>query len=204
MSKPRPLHQRTLRLLPVALALLAGAALPAPAGAQGTPEQREACTSDALKLCMSAIPDVGKTTACMKAHYAELTPRCQASFASTRPQPPAKETIAKAPAPKSERPVAGKAPRVRSAELTERHPRLARPPAARPRRAAEAFEPAEPPPPVRREAPVEGQVVIALPAREAALPGPSRPGDNLVFLCRQGLIDSFTCGSTIPALGLGE
>lgn len=46
--------------------------------AQGTPEQREACTPDALKVCADTIPDVGRTTACMRAHRSELSSRCQA------------------------------------------------------------------------------------------------------------------------------
>ncbi|MCX8253503.1 exported protein of unknown function [Beijerinckiaceae bacterium RH AL1] len=55
-------------------------ALAGPASAQGTDEQREACTPDALKLCSDTIPDVAKTTACMKAHEAALSPRCRAVF----------------------------------------------------------------------------------------------------------------------------
>ena len=49
-----------------------------PALAQGTAEQQEACTPDAVKFCSDTIPDIPKTTLCMKAHAAELTPRCRA------------------------------------------------------------------------------------------------------------------------------
>ena len=64
-------------------ALLGAVALAAPskpARAQGTPEQQQACAPDAVRLCASTIPDVAKTTACMKAHVAELSPRCRVVF----------------------------------------------------------------------------------------------------------------------------
>lgn len=72
--------------------------------AQGTAAQREACTPDALKLCPGTIPDVAKTTACMKAHMGELSPGCRAAFAAAPPAPPA-------PAPTTAAPAAGTVPR---------------------------------------------------------------------------------------------
>jgi hypothetical protein len=45
-----------------------------------TAEQRAACTPDAMRLCASAIPDVGRVTACMQAHRASLSARCQAAM----------------------------------------------------------------------------------------------------------------------------
>jgi hypothetical protein len=50
------------------------------AAAQGTPEQRAACTPDALRLCSSEIPDVGRVFACMKAKRGSLSPGCRAVF----------------------------------------------------------------------------------------------------------------------------
>ena len=38
----------------------------APAAAQGTPEQQQACTPDVMRLCNAFIPDVAKITACMR------------------------------------------------------------------------------------------------------------------------------------------
>lgn len=77
-----------VRALPFAAALtfaVSGAAL-----AQGTPEQRQACAADAVELCSDTIPDVAKTTACMKAHFAKLSPRCKIAFNSaTEGGPPA-------------------------------------------------------------------------------------------------------------------
>jgi hypothetical protein len=47
------------------------------AAAQGTPEQRQACTPDAIRLCSDFIPDVPKITKCMKAKYKELSEPCR-------------------------------------------------------------------------------------------------------------------------------
>ena len=47
------------------------------AGAQGTPEERQACTPDAMRLCSDFIPDVPKITKCMKAKYKQLSEACR-------------------------------------------------------------------------------------------------------------------------------
>jgi hypothetical protein len=47
-----------------------------------TPEQEQACSGDAMRLCSSEIPDVERITACMAQHKAELSPPCQAQFTS--------------------------------------------------------------------------------------------------------------------------
>lgn len=47
------------------------------AGAQGTPQEEQACTPDAMRLCSDAIPDVPKVTACMKAKYSQLSEPCR-------------------------------------------------------------------------------------------------------------------------------
>ena len=58
-----------------------------PAASQAyTPEQEQACTGDAFRLCSSEIPDVNRVTACMVAKKAQLSPGCRAHF---RPDPPA-------------------------------------------------------------------------------------------------------------------
>lgn len=58
-----------------------------PAASQAyTPEQEQACTGDAFRLCSSDIPDVNRVTACMVAKKAQLSPGCRAHF---RPDPPA-------------------------------------------------------------------------------------------------------------------
>ena len=88
----------------IGLVLLGVAALStAPAFAQGTTEQREACTPDAIRLCADTVPDVGRTTACMKSHFSELSPRCQTAFAGPpAAKTPATKTVAAKPlAPKA-------------------------------------------------------------------------------------------------------
>jgi hypothetical protein len=50
-----------------------------PGFAQGTPEQRAACTGDAFKYCSAHIPSVSAVTACMKANYSKLSAACKAS-----------------------------------------------------------------------------------------------------------------------------
>jgi hypothetical protein len=59
-----------------------------------TPEQQQACTSDAFRLCSSDIPDVDRVTACMIRNKSQLSPGCRVFF---RPGPEPEE-IADAPA----------------------------------------------------------------------------------------------------------
>jgi hypothetical protein len=64
-----------------------------PAAAQTyTPEQEQACTGDAFRLCSSEIPDVGRVTACMVAKKSQLSPPCRAQF---RPDPEPREAAAR-------------------------------------------------------------------------------------------------------------
>jgi len=42
--------------------------------------QEQACRGDAFHFCASEIPNKEKITACMKQHYAELSPPCRAMF----------------------------------------------------------------------------------------------------------------------------
>lgn len=45
-----------------------------------TPEQQQACTNDAFRLCGSDIPDVDRITACMVRNKPQLSPECRAHF----------------------------------------------------------------------------------------------------------------------------
>jgi hypothetical protein len=55
------------------------------ASAQGaTPDVQQACTPDAMRLCSDTIPDVTKTTACMKAKRAQLSQECRVAMAGGR------------------------------------------------------------------------------------------------------------------------
>jgi hypothetical protein len=67
----------TLGLL---LATALSCSLSPTAGWAYTPEQEQACTNDAFRLCGSAIPDVDRVTACMIARKAELSPGCRVYF----------------------------------------------------------------------------------------------------------------------------
>ena len=51
-----------------------------PAGAQGTPEQRKACTPDVYRLCAGEIPNVRAITACLRRNKASLSDACRAVF----------------------------------------------------------------------------------------------------------------------------
>jgi hypothetical protein len=49
-----------------------------------TPEQQQACSDDAFRLCGPAIPDVDRVTACMVSKKEQLSPGCRVFF---RPDP---------------------------------------------------------------------------------------------------------------------
>ncbi len=79
------MHMRIVRFICLA-ALFNGLSLYGidAAVAQGTDAERQACTSDAMRLCQDAIPDVAKVTACMKAKYSQLSQPCRLAMASRR------------------------------------------------------------------------------------------------------------------------
>jgi hypothetical protein len=49
-----------------------------------SPEQEQACTPDAMRLCSAYIPDVDRITVCMIQNKSQLSPGCRAHF---RPEP---------------------------------------------------------------------------------------------------------------------
>jgi hypothetical protein len=56
-----------------------------------TPDQQQACTNDAFRLCSADIPDVDRITACMIRNKSQLSPECRAHFGpdpgeATRPR----------------------------------------------------------------------------------------------------------------------
>ncbi|QOG20372.1 MULTISPECIES: hypothetical protein [Bradyrhizobium] len=57
------------------LALFASAAQ-----AQGTPEQRRACTPDVYRLCAGEIPNVRAITACLRRNRSSLSEACRTVF----------------------------------------------------------------------------------------------------------------------------
>jgi hypothetical protein len=65
----------------VALAALSGLSSLVVTSVQASDaEAASLCRSDALRLCMSEIPDRDRITACMKANRARLSPGCQTVF----------------------------------------------------------------------------------------------------------------------------
>jgi hypothetical protein len=60
---------------------LALAALAQPGtGFAYTPEQQQACTPDAMRLCGEFVPNVDAITACMIQKKAQLSPQCAVYF----------------------------------------------------------------------------------------------------------------------------
>ena len=77
------------------------------AGRAYTPDQEQACSSDAFRLCSSEIPDVDRVTACMVRNKSQLSPGCRAFF---RPEPEAAVTPVAAGRPLSIRPATARKP----------------------------------------------------------------------------------------------
>ena len=50
-----------------------------------TPDQQQACSGDAFRLCGPEIPDVDRVTACMIARKSELSPGCRIYFRTPEP-----------------------------------------------------------------------------------------------------------------------
>lgn len=51
-----------------------------PANAQGTSEQRRACSPDVYRLCAGEIPNVRAITACLRRNRTSLSDACRAVF----------------------------------------------------------------------------------------------------------------------------
>jgi len=87
--------------LALAIALFASH-IPTPASAY-TPEQQQACTPDAMRLCGEYVPDVERITACMIARKSQLSPECRRFFGPEPEEiadPPVSRKPAKAKTPK--------------------------------------------------------------------------------------------------------
>jgi hypothetical protein len=62
-----------------------------------TPEQQQACTPDAMRLCGAYVPDVDRITACMIQNKSQLSPACRVYFRA-RAEPDDKPRKPKKPA----------------------------------------------------------------------------------------------------------
>ncbi|AWN42836.1 hypothetical protein DK389_22955 [Methylobacterium durans] len=58
-----------------------------PALGQGTPEQRQACTPDAMNLCGDYIPDAARVKACLLSQRQRLSPACRAAIGGNEVKP---------------------------------------------------------------------------------------------------------------------
>jgi hypothetical protein len=58
------------------------------AGHAYTPEEQQACTDDAFRVCGTEIPDVDRVTACMVRNRSLLSPGCKIYFRDADPPPP--------------------------------------------------------------------------------------------------------------------
>lgn len=67
------------------------------AGRAYTPEQEQACSGDALRLCGADVPDVDRITVCMIRNKSQLTPGCRVFFKS-EPEVGAKSRSPRKPA----------------------------------------------------------------------------------------------------------
>jgi hypothetical protein len=88
------------------LAALAVSMWPA-AGRAYTPEQQQACSDDAMRICGAYVPDVDRITACMVQNKAQLSPGCRVYF---RPEPEDAVTPVAAGRPMSIKPASSKKP----------------------------------------------------------------------------------------------
>src|SRR6202045_782055 len=63
-----------------------------------TPDEEQACSGDAFRLCSSEIPDVDRVTVCMVRNKSQLSPGCRAFFRS-EPEAAAGKPLSIKPAP---------------------------------------------------------------------------------------------------------
>jgi len=77
--------QSTIRRSGLLLAVTLSVSLLLTAAHAYTPEQQQACSGDAFRLCGDAIPDIDRVTACMIARKAQLSPGCRVYFRSPEP-----------------------------------------------------------------------------------------------------------------------
>jgi hypothetical protein len=87
-----PKHAYIRRLKLTAATVLALGML-STAGHAYTLEQQEMCAGDAMRLCSSEIPDVGRITACMERQRDSLSDRCKAVFEVDTPATSAETVV---------------------------------------------------------------------------------------------------------------
>jgi hypothetical protein len=63
-----------------------------------TPEQQQACSGDAFRLCGADIPDIDRITACMIRNKSQLSTGCRAFFKEPEAAAPAGQPLSLTPA----------------------------------------------------------------------------------------------------------
>jgi hypothetical protein len=81
-----------------------------------TPEQEQACTPDAMRLCGNFVPDVDRITACMIQKKSQLSPECRRHFRAG-PEP---DAVSAEPPPNFKR--VGPAPKTTAAKKKPKKP----------------------------------------------------------------------------------
>jgi hypothetical protein len=69
------------------LALLSATLSPTASVAQGTPEQRLACTPHVFRLCSAFIPNADEIATCLRERSAELSDACRTALEAGMNQP---------------------------------------------------------------------------------------------------------------------
>lgn len=69
----------------IRLSALLAFVLAAPAFAQGTSAQREACEDDAYRLCQAQVPDAIAIEKCLRANAASVSGGCRAELGLASP-----------------------------------------------------------------------------------------------------------------------
>ena len=73
-----------------------------------TPEQEQACSGDAMRLCGAFVPDVDRITVCMVQKKSQLSPGCRVFF---RSEPESAATAVNVGRPMSIKPEDSRKPR---------------------------------------------------------------------------------------------
>jgi hypothetical protein len=68
------------------LSALLAVFIAAPASAQGTAQQRSACTDDAYRFCEAQIPDQAAVESCLRRYVGALSPACRAQLVGQAPR----------------------------------------------------------------------------------------------------------------------
>jgi hypothetical protein len=80
----RPVKRFTIGAVFLSAALSMATSIALSQGTQGTPEQQEACTPDAMKLCSTFIPDARRVEECLIQRIAVLSLRCREVIEKSR------------------------------------------------------------------------------------------------------------------------